>query len=97
VKEDDRIEGKIKREEEKEGVEGIQDRMLRVGKERVSRELEWVPQGKITPLDTLDPEKSWGDEIRTKVPLCEEKSACEDIVKEEEGGKKKDQTTRHIR
>ena len=43
-------------------------------------------------LDALYPEESRGDEIGTQIPLGENVSSAEEIIKKEEGDEKKGQT-----
>jgi hypothetical protein len=97
VKKYDTVEGQIEGQDKKKAIQGIKNGMLRVRKERMARELKGVPQGEIAPLDTFDPEISWGNKIRSEISLRKKKSARKDIVKKKEGGKKKDQTTQDIR
>jgi len=66
--------------------------VLGVGEKRMAGELIGVPQGEIPVFDAFYPEKSWGDEIRAQVPFGEEKSAGEEVIKEEDTGDKKGQT-----
>lgn len=93
MKDNDSIEGDIKREKKKKTVQRIEDRVLGIGKERLACELIGIPQGEAPLLQTLHPEESWRDEIGSKVPLGEEVSAFEEIIKEEEGGNKKGQNS----
>jgi hypothetical protein len=96
VKKYDTVEGQIEGHDKKKAIQGIKNGILRVRKERMARELKGIPQGEITPLDTFDPEISWGNKIRSEIPFCKKKFARKDIVKKNEGGKKKDQTAQDI-
>ena len=70
--------------------------MLRIGEERVARELIWVPKRKITILNAFDPEKSRGDKIGTEVSFREEVSPIKQVIEKKEGAKKKGKTGQKI-
>jgi hypothetical protein len=96
VKNNDGIERQIKGEYKKKAIEGINNGMLRVRKERMARELKGIPEREITPFDTFDPEISWRNKIRSEISLRKKKTTCENIIKKEDGRKKKGQTTQDI-
>jgi len=73
-------------------MQGVENGVLGVGEKRMAGELIGVPQGEIPIFNAFYPEKSWGDKIRTQVPFGEEKSAGEEVIKEEDTGDKKGQT-----
>jgi hypothetical protein len=93
---DDYIKGDIKGKEKEDSVQGVKNSMLRISKEWVAGELERIPEGEISSLDTLDPEESRGNEIRPEVSFSKEVSSAEQVVEEEERRKEKGQNSKEI-
>ncbi len=96
MKNNNTVEGQIEGQDKKKTIQGIKNGMLRVRKERMATELKGIPEREITPFDAFDPEKSWGNKIRAEISLRKKKTTCENIIKKEEGRKKKGQTTQDI-
>jgi len=69
---------------------------LGIGEERVAGELVGIPQREIPIFYAFHPEESGGDKIGGKVPFGKEPSAGEDIIKKEDRGKEKGQTSQKI-
>jgi hypothetical protein len=96
VKDDDGIEGHIEWKEKKKGIQRVKDAMLGIGEEGVACELIGIPQRKMTMLYALYPEESRGYEIGTQIPLEENISPGKEVIKKDDGGKEKGQTSQDI-
>jgi len=69
MQDDNGIKGPIKGEQEKQGIQRVKDGMLRVGKERMPRELIGGPEGEISLPYTFHPEEPGRNEIRPQIPF----------------------------
>jgi hypothetical protein len=64
--------------------------VLGVGEKRMTGKLEGVPQGEIPIFNGFYPEKSWGNEIGSKIPFGKKKSVGKEVIKKKDGRGKKD-------
>jgi hypothetical protein len=84
---DDPVEGRVKRENEKKNIWRVEYAGLERGKKGVSAKVEWVPERELAGFQAFHPEVPVRDEKGCQIPLDEKTAAPEDIREKNEDEK----------